>query len=78
VPKHLRDANYNGAARLGHGKGYKYAHDYEGGFVAQDYLGVDKVYYRPTDRGYEAEIAERIERLRASNGITTNGDSESS
>jgi putative ATPase len=64
VPRHLRSTAYGGSARLGHGKGYKYAHDYEGGFVDQDYLGVDKNYYRPTDRGYEAHIAERMRRLR--------------
>jgi putative ATPase len=60
VPKHLRDAHYRGAKHLGHGQGYQYAHDGEGGYVAQDYLGVDKTYYEPTDRGYEAEIAERL------------------
>jgi putative ATPase len=60
VPKHLRDAHYFGAKQLGHGQGYRYAHEGEGGFVAQDYLGVDKTYYEPTDRGYEAEIAERL------------------
>ncbi len=56
VPKHLRDSHYRGSGRLGHGEGYKYAHDYEGGFVEQDYLGVDKTYYTPTDRGHEAVI----------------------
>jgi putative ATPase len=61
VPKHLRDASYYGAKQLGHGEGYEYAHDGEGGFVAQDYLGVDKTYYEPTDHGYEAEIAKRLE-----------------
>jgi putative ATPase len=64
VPRHLRSTAYGGAQALGHGKGYKYAHDYEGGFVDQDYLGVDKTYYRPTDRGYEAQISERMARLR--------------
>jgi putative ATPase len=64
VPRHLRSTAYGGSAKLGHGKGYKYAHDYEGGFVDQDYLGVDKTYYRPTNRGYEAEIAERMAKLR--------------
>ena len=64
VPKHLRDTHYGGSAKLGHGKGYKYAHDFEGGFVEQDYLGVDIIYYEPTDRGYEGEIRERIENLR--------------
>ncbi|NLE59377.1 MAG: replication-associated recombination protein A, partial [Planctomycetes bacterium] len=54
VPKHLRDSHYRGAGRMGYGDGYKYAHDYQGGFVEQDYLGVDKTYYTPTDRGHEA------------------------
>ncbi|HEX8911783.1 MAG TPA: hypothetical protein VF796_05445, partial [Humisphaera sp.] len=64
VPRHLRDGKYAGAARLGHGKGYKYAHDYAGGYVAQDYLGVDKTYYEPSDRGYEVHIAQRMAALR--------------
>lgn len=64
VPKHLRDAHYKGSARLGHGDDYKYAHDYEGGHVQQDYLGVDKTYYTPTDRGFEAELARRLDDLR--------------
>ncbi|MGD0138544.1 MAG: replication-associated recombination protein A [Tepidisphaeraceae bacterium] len=70
VPKHLKDAHYQGAKRLGHGKGYLYAHNFPGGIVEQDYLGVDKVYYDPTDRGYEAEIRERMER-RAEQGDTS-------
>lgn len=61
VPKHLRDASYHGAKQLGHGVGYQYAHEGEGGFVVQDYLGVEKTYYEPTDHGYEAEIAKRLE-----------------
>ena len=64
VPRHLRDSHYKGSKRLGHGDDYKYAHDYEGGFVEQDYLGVDKKYYEPTDRGYEADIARRLKELR--------------
>jgi putative ATPase len=68
VPKHLRDKNYKGAARLGHGKGYQYAHDYEGGYVDQDYLGVDKSYYVPTDRGYEATISDYLRRLQGLRG----------
>ena len=63
VPKHLRDSHYSGAARLGHGEGYQYAHEHPGGFVDQDYLGVDKRYYVPTDRGYEARIREYLGRL---------------
>ena len=65
VPKHLRDASYAGAKKLGHGEGYKYAHDYEGHFVAQDYLGVDKTYYEPTEQGVEKKIKERVEKWRA-------------
>jgi putative ATPase len=61
VPKHLRDSHYRGAKQFGHGAGYQYAHDGEGGFVVQDYLGVDRTYYEPTDRGFEAEIRKRIE-----------------
>jgi putative ATPase len=68
VPKHLKDTHYKGSARLGHGKGYQYAHDFEGGFVEQDYLGVDKSYYVPTERGYEATIAERMRRLKERGG----------
>ncbi len=64
VPKHLRDTHYKGSKRLGHGQDYKYAHDFPEGFVDQDYLGVDKLYYTPTDRGYEAEIAKRMDALR--------------
>jgi putative ATPase len=61
VPKHLRDSHYPGSARLGHGQGYQYPHDHAGGHVAQDYLGVEKVYYCPTDRGFEPEISRRLE-----------------
>ncbi len=69
VPIHLKDAHYEGAKRFGHGKGYKYAHDFPGGVVDQDYLGVDRTYYTPTDRGYEAEIAERLKAWRANRSI---------
>lgn len=65
VPKHLRDSHYTGAERLGHGEGYKYAHDYEGHFVPQDYLGAEKIYYEPTDQGVEKKIKERLEKWRA-------------
>ncbi len=62
VPKHLRDSHYYGAKRLGHGEGYQYAHNFPGGIVEQDYLGVDRIYYNPTNRGYEAEIGKRLQR----------------
>jgi len=61
VPVHLKDAHYPGAERLGHGEGYQYAHDHPGGWVAADYLGVEKTYYEPTDRGLEAELKKRLE-----------------
>ena len=64
VPMHLRDANYPGAKRFGHGEGYKYAHDYDEGVAPQEYLGVDKTYYEPTDHGREAQLKERLERFR--------------
>ncbi len=64
VPEHLRDAHYPGAKRLGHGSDYKYAHDYEGHFVAQDYLGADKRYYEPSEQGVEKKIKERVEKWR--------------
>jgi putative ATPase len=65
VPVHLRDKHYAGAERLGHGKDYEYAHDHEGGVAAQDYLGIDREYYRPVDRGFEAELAVRLATIRA-------------
>jgi len=64
VPEHLRSAAYKGAERLGHGKGYEYAHDGKDHFVAQDYLGVDKTYYEPTEQGVEKKIKERLENWR--------------
>jgi putative ATPase len=64
VPRHLRDAHYRGARQLGHGVGYRYAHDAENGIAAQDYLGVEREYYRPVPRGFEAELADRLARIR--------------
>jgi putative ATPase len=64
VPAHLRDAHYPGAAKLGHGTTYVYAHDAPHGVAAQQYLPdelVDARYYRPTDHGNEAQIAERLD-----------------
>ena len=71
VPMHLRDSHYPGAKRLGSGEGYQYPHDAPGGMVAQDYLGVEKQYYVPTDRGQEVKMQEylkRFQRLRAEAG----------
>ncbi len=67
VPVHLKDRHYKGAAKLGHGEGYLYAHDYPEHYVKQQYLPdeiIGKTFYHPTDIGYEKEIAERLKRLR--------------
>jgi putative ATPase len=65
VPVQLRDAHYGGARTLGHGAGYQYAHDAQDGIAAQDYLGVERVYYRPSDRGFESELMARLQQIRA-------------
>jgi putative ATPase len=65
VPRQLRDSHYRGAKQLGHGAGYQYSHDVEGGVAAQDYLGVEKEYYRPVPRGFEVELAARLATIRA-------------
>ena len=68
VPKHLRDAHYPGAKRLGHGKGYKYAHDSDFGVLEQQYLPDElqgTEYYRPTNNGNERDVSARLEKLRA-------------
>jgi putative ATPase len=65
VPVHLRDSHYAGAKRLGRGQGYQYAHDAPDAIAAQDYLGIERDYYRPTDRGFERELAQRLEQIRA-------------
>jgi putative ATPase len=59
VPKPLRGTGYRGAKDLGH-SGYKYAHDYAGHFVDQEYAPTDKIYYEPTEAGYEKTIGERL------------------
>lgn len=66
VPMHLRDAHYQGAESLGHGKNYEYAHDHPEGWVQQDYLGVEKNYYQPVDRGKEADFKKWTDFLRSS------------
>lgn len=67
VPKHLRDAHYAGAKKLGHGKGYKYAHDSELGVVEQQYLPDElrgKNYYQPTEHGNERDVSARWAKLK--------------
>ena len=65
VPSHLKDSHYKGAKDLGHGEGYQYAHNSEDGWVDQDYLGVEKTYYEPVNRGHEAEIKKRLDELKS-------------
>lgn len=76
VPRHLRDRHYPGAARLGHGEDYVYSQDAPDGIAAQDYLGVEREYYRPAGRGFERELAERLVRIRAILGQATRGPTE--
>lgn len=67
IPAHLQDAHYKGAAKLGHGTGYKYAHDYPNHYVRQQYLPYElngREFYRPTGNGYEMKIKEHIRRLK--------------
>ena len=67
VPKHLKDANYRGAEKLGHGVDYKYAHDYKDHYVDQEYIPEKRIYYEPTDIGYEKKIKEYLDKLRKIN-----------
>lgn len=71
VPEHLKDTHYKGAEKLGHGKGYKYAHNFPNHYVKQEYLPAGRQvfpskakYYQPNDIGYEAKIKARLENLR--------------
>ncbi len=66
-PDYLRDAHYPGAAKLGRGEGYRYAHDEPGAVSDQPLMppGLEKLrFYEPTDRGFEAELQPRLESLR--------------
>lgn len=68
VPAHLQDAHYKSSAKLGHGIGYKYAHDYPNHYVDQQYLPdalVGEVFYEPTDNGYEKQIKSHLDRIRS-------------
>jgi len=73
LPAHLRDPGFGGSQpwgvgnTMGHGEAYKYAHDYPGHYVRQQYLPDElkgREYYRPSDNGVEKKIAESLERLR--------------
>ena len=68
IPVHLQDAHYKGAAKLGHGKDYKYAHNYPNHYVRQQYLPYElsgREFYRPSGNGYEAKIREHMKRIRS-------------
>jgi len=64
VPVHLKDGHYKGAEKLGHGAGYKYAHDYPQHYVEQEYMPHEATYYEPTLQGYEAKIKQRMDKLK--------------
>ncbi|MBQ4537543.1 MAG: replication-associated recombination protein A [Lachnospiraceae bacterium] len=67
IPTHLQDAHYKGAAKLGHGIGYKYAHDYPNHYVEQQYLPYElngREFYRPSGNGYEVKIKEHMKWLK--------------
>ena len=69
VPAHLQDSHYGGSAKLGHGIGYKYAHNYPNHYVKQQYLpdGMEgQVFYHPSENGYESKIGEHMRFLRES------------
>jgi putative ATPase len=66
IPVHLQDAHYAGSAKLGHGVGYRYAHDYKNHYVKQQYLPdslVGQTFYQPSHQGYEQKIREHMDRL---------------
>ena len=72
VPAHLQDAHYGAAEKLGHGVGYKYAHDYPNHYVKQQYLPdglTGQVFYRPSDIGYEAKIQEYFKKIHSGSDV---------
>ena len=67
IPPHLQDAHYKGAAKLGHGLDYKYAHNYPNNYVEQQYLPYEltgKEFYKPSGNGYEVKIREHIKKIK--------------
>lgn len=71
IPTHLQDAHYKGAAKLGHGTGYKYAHDYPNHYVEQQYLPYElsgREFYHPSGNGYEVKVKEHMMRIKKSEG----------
>ena len=77
IPTHLQDAHYKGAAKLGHGTGYKYAHNYPNHYVEQQYLPYElsgREFYQPSGNGYEVKIREHMKRIREEARIQENAD----
>jgi putative ATPase len=75
VPNHLRNAPTTLAKKLGHGKGYKYPHDFPGNHINEVYLPENlknKIYYRPTENGYEKTIKERLNKLKKGRDASNN------
>jgi putative ATPase len=64
IPEHLKNAVYEGEKKQGKGKGYKYAHNFEGGYVDQEYVKTTKKYYEPKEIGFEKKIKERLDGLK--------------
>lgn len=67
VPPHLQDAHYKSSSKLGHGVGYKYAHDYPNHYVEQQYLPdglTGRKFYRPSENGYEKQIREYFHKIK--------------
>ncbi|MFA7231214.1 MAG: hypothetical protein WC071_08075, partial [Victivallaceae bacterium] len=76
VPASLRDPHSSGSAQNKNGKDYKYPHNYDGGFVVQDYLGVNKEYYTPCEIGYELKIKERMDYWKQCRSLKEHGSNE--
>ncbi len=79
VPDHLRDAHYKGAAKLGRGKGYLYAHDFPNHYVDQQYLPYElsgTVFYEPSGQGYESKIREHLARIKKEASIPEGGEND--
>ena len=80
IPTHLQDAHYKGATKLGHGTGYKYAHNYPNHYVEQQYLPYElsgREFYQPSGNGYEVKIREHMKRIREEARIQENADQNS-
>ena len=77
IPPHLQDAHYKSSGKLGHGIGYKYAHDYPNHYVTQQYLPDDlvgTVFYEPSGNGYEKKIAEWMDFIRTADSSRADGE----